>query len=42
MVFWIILLAVALFLTGSVLYSVFCYAPGEESRKEEREERENG
>ena len=40
MVFWIILLAVTLFLAGSVLYSVFCYAPGEESRKEE--ENENG
>ena len=38
MVFWIILLAVALFLAGSVLYSVFCVAPSEESRKEEEQE----
>ena len=38
MVFWIILLAVALFLAGSVLYSVFCETPGRESRKEERED----
>ena len=40
MVFWIILLVVALFLAGSVLYSVFCVAPSEESRKEE--EQDNG
>ena len=40
MLFWIILLVVALFLAGSVLYSVFCVAPGRESRKEE--EQDNG
>lgn len=37
MVFWIILLVVALFLAGSVLYSVFCYAPGQDSREEEKD-----
>ena len=42
MVFWIILLVVALFLAGSVLYSVFCWTPSRESRKEEREEKEDG
>ena len=36
----IILFAIAILLIGGVLYSVFCYAPGHDSRKEE--EKENG
>ena len=42
MVLEIILFVIAMLLIGAILYSVFCYAPGEESRREEREERENG
>ncbi len=38
----IILFVIAMLLIGAILYSVFCYAPGEESRKEEREEQKNG
>lgn len=37
----IILFVIAILLVGLVLYSTFCYVPGEESRKEEREEKEN-
>ena len=36
----IILFVMGLLLIGAVLYSVFCYAPGHDSRKEE--EKENG
>lgn len=34
MILGIILFVVALLLVGAVIYSVFCYAPGKESRRE--------
>ena len=38
----IILFIIGILLLGAVLYSTFCWTPGNESRKEEKEEREDG
>lgn len=37
----LILLAIGIALIVAVLYSTFCYVPGRESRKEEREGKQN-
>lgn len=38
----VILFVVAILILSALIYSVFCLTPGNESRKEEKEERKDG